>query len=218
MRLIARGYTYKEVAAELFISGKTVETHVSSVLRKLQLSSRHELSRWAAERARSNLGPTLIEWVTYRAGPHSTSDDPNRYRDPGELEAWELKDPLLRLRILMQRLTWRSTTLIGCESLLIACALSLAWPNDGQIEGFDADMAKLLAKYIIGKPEVKEPLVGMQVLGRLASSSALRAASSASGPESPPLDLTNRAPLRIGFGAYDHFRGSLSDLLYKTSA
>ena len=50
MRLIARGYAYKEVAAQLFISIKTVETHVSSVLRKLQLSSRHELTRWASER------------------------------------------------------------------------------------------------------------------------------------------------------------------------
>jgi len=50
MRLIARGYAYKEVAKELFISIKTVETHVSSVLRKLQLSSRHELTRWANER------------------------------------------------------------------------------------------------------------------------------------------------------------------------
>lgn len=50
MRLIARGYAYKEVAAELFISIKTVETHASSVLRKLQLSSRHELTVWASER------------------------------------------------------------------------------------------------------------------------------------------------------------------------
>ncbi len=50
MRLIARGYAYKEVASELFISIKTVETHVSSVLRKLQLSSRHELTRWANDR------------------------------------------------------------------------------------------------------------------------------------------------------------------------
>lgn len=50
MRLIARGYAYKEVAGELFLSVKTVETHVSSVLRKLQLSSRHELTRWAADR------------------------------------------------------------------------------------------------------------------------------------------------------------------------
>lgn len=50
MRLIARGYAYKEVAKELFISVKTVETHVSSVLRKLQLSSRHELTKWASDR------------------------------------------------------------------------------------------------------------------------------------------------------------------------
>lgn len=50
MRLIARGYSYKEVARELFISVKTVETHMSAVLRKLQLSSRHELTRWASDR------------------------------------------------------------------------------------------------------------------------------------------------------------------------
>ena len=50
LRLIARGYAYKEIAKELFISVKTVETHVSSVLRKLQLSSRHELTRWASDR------------------------------------------------------------------------------------------------------------------------------------------------------------------------
>ena len=50
MRLIARGYAYKEVARELFISVKTVETHVSAVLRKLQLSNRNELTRWAADR------------------------------------------------------------------------------------------------------------------------------------------------------------------------
>jgi DNA-binding NarL/FixJ family response regulator len=50
LRLIARGYTYKEIAKELFISVKTVESHVSSVLRKLQLSTRHQLTRWASER------------------------------------------------------------------------------------------------------------------------------------------------------------------------
>ena len=50
LRLIAQGYTYKEIARELFISVKTVESHVSSVLRKLQLSTRHQLTRWAAER------------------------------------------------------------------------------------------------------------------------------------------------------------------------
>jgi len=50
LRLIARGYLYKEIAARLNISPKTVEAHVGAVLRKLQLSSRHELSRWAVER------------------------------------------------------------------------------------------------------------------------------------------------------------------------
>ncbi|HET6876041.1 MAG TPA: response regulator transcription factor [Jatrophihabitans sp.] len=50
MRLLARGYAYKEIAAQLFISIKTVETHASNVLRKLQLSSRHQLTRWAADR------------------------------------------------------------------------------------------------------------------------------------------------------------------------
>ena len=50
MRLIARGYAYKEIAKQLFISVKTVESHVSAVLRKLQLSNRHELTRWATAR------------------------------------------------------------------------------------------------------------------------------------------------------------------------
>ncbi len=50
LRLIARGYTYRETGEELFISVKTVETHVSNVLRKLQLTNRHELARWASDR------------------------------------------------------------------------------------------------------------------------------------------------------------------------
>lgn len=50
MRLLARGYSYREIGTDLFISIKTVETHASNVLRKLQLSSRHQLTRWAADR------------------------------------------------------------------------------------------------------------------------------------------------------------------------
>jgi len=50
LRLLARGYSYREIGSELFISVKTVETHASNVLRKLQLSSRHQLTRWAADR------------------------------------------------------------------------------------------------------------------------------------------------------------------------
>ncbi|MBA2964205.1 MULTISPECIES: 3-methyl-2-oxobutanoate dehydrogenase (2-methylpropanoyl-transferring) subunit alpha [Ramlibacter] len=55
-------------------------------------------SQWAAERARSNLGPTLIEWVTYRAGAHSTSDDPSKYRPADDWERFPLGDPIARLK------------------------------------------------------------------------------------------------------------------------
>jgi 2-oxoisovalerate dehydrogenase E1 component alpha subunit len=55
-------------------------------------------SCWAAERARRNLGPTLIEWVTYRAGPHSTSDDPSKYRPADDWQRFPLGDPIARLK------------------------------------------------------------------------------------------------------------------------
>lgn len=55
-------------------------------------------SKWAADRARNNLGPTLIEWVTYRAGPHSTSDDPTKYRPANDWECFPLGDPIKRLK------------------------------------------------------------------------------------------------------------------------
>jgi len=58
----------------------------------------YAVARWAAERARLNLGPTLIEYVTYRVGAHSTSDDPSAYRPKTESEAWPLGDPVLRLK------------------------------------------------------------------------------------------------------------------------
>ena len=65
-------------------------------------------SRWAAERARSNLGPALIEWVTYRAGPHSTSDDPNRYRPADDWSRFPLGDPIARLRQYLTKQGWWS--------------------------------------------------------------------------------------------------------------
>jgi 2-oxoisovalerate dehydrogenase E1 component alpha subunit len=55
-------------------------------------------SRWAAERARRNHGPTLIEWVTYRSGPHSTSDDPSKYRPADDWQHFPLGDPIARLK------------------------------------------------------------------------------------------------------------------------
>jgi 2-oxoisovalerate dehydrogenase E1 component alpha subunit len=58
----------------------------------------HAVAKWAAERARRNFGPTLIEYVTYRAGAHSTSDDPSAYRPKTESDAWPLGDPIVRLK------------------------------------------------------------------------------------------------------------------------
>ena len=58
----------------------------------------HAASLWAAERARRGLGPTLIEWVTFRAGAHSTSDDPSKYRPADDWERFPLGDPIARLK------------------------------------------------------------------------------------------------------------------------
>lgn len=67
----------------------------------------YAVTRWAAERARRNLGPTLIEWVTYRVGAHSTSDDPTKYRPKEESAAWPLGDPIERLKLaLIARDAW----------------------------------------------------------------------------------------------------------------
>lgn len=59
--------------------------------------------RWALARARSGEGPAFIEAVTYRMGPHTTSDDPTRYRDAAEVEAWRARDPLTRLEAYLRR-------------------------------------------------------------------------------------------------------------------
>ncbi|WP_417454066.1 3-methyl-2-oxobutanoate dehydrogenase (2-methylpropanoyl-transferring) subunit alpha [Kiloniella sp.] len=59
----------------------------------------YAVAKWAAERARLNLGPTMIEYVTYRAGGHSTSDDPAAYRPKEESDAWPLGDPIERLKL-----------------------------------------------------------------------------------------------------------------------
>jgi 2-oxoisovalerate dehydrogenase E1 component alpha subunit len=61
------------------------------------------VTRQALERARTGGGPSFIEAVTYRMGPHTTADDPTRYRAPGELEVWAQRDPILRLRTLLEQ-------------------------------------------------------------------------------------------------------------------
>jgi 2-oxoisovalerate dehydrogenase E1 component alpha subunit len=58
----------------------------------------HAATQWAADRARANHGATVIEFFTYRAAQHSTSDDPNRYRPADEAERWPLGDPVKRLQ------------------------------------------------------------------------------------------------------------------------
>jgi 2-oxoisovalerate dehydrogenase E1 component alpha subunit len=58
----------------------------------------YAVTQWAAERARANLGATLIEHFSYRGGPHSTSDDPARYRPADEYSCWPLGDPIARLK------------------------------------------------------------------------------------------------------------------------
>ena len=67
----------------------------------------YAVAKWAVERARRNLGPTLVEYVTYRVGAHSTSDDPSAYRPKTESDAWPLGDPVLRLKgHLIRRGVW----------------------------------------------------------------------------------------------------------------
>ncbi|MDA1074665.1 MAG: thiamine pyrophosphate-dependent enzyme [Proteobacteria bacterium] len=63
----------------------------------------HAVTEWAAERARRGHGPCLIEHVTYRAGAHSTSDDPSRYRPRDEYASWPLGDPITRMKQFMQK-------------------------------------------------------------------------------------------------------------------
>ncbi|MDN5913555.1 MAG: thiamine pyrophosphate-dependent enzyme, partial [Pseudonocardia sp.] len=62
----------------------------------------HEVARRAAEHVRSGSGPALVEAITYRRAGHSTSDDPQRYREAGELALWEERDPIARLRALLE--------------------------------------------------------------------------------------------------------------------
>jgi 2-oxoisovalerate dehydrogenase E1 component alpha subunit len=77
----------------------------------------HAVAKWAIERARRNLGPTLVEYVTYRAGGHSTSDDPAAYRPKEEGEKWPLGDPILRLKThLIQRGTWSEERHVQAEA------------------------------------------------------------------------------------------------------
>jgi 2-oxoisovalerate dehydrogenase E1 component alpha subunit len=84
----------------------------------------HAVAKWAVERARRNLGPTLIEYVTYRVGAHSTSDDPTAYRPKTESDAWPLGDPVLRLKQHLIRLgAWSEERHKQAEAEILATVI-----------------------------------------------------------------------------------------------
>jgi 2-oxoisovalerate dehydrogenase E1 component alpha subunit len=86
----------------------------------------HAVAKWAAERARRNLGPTLIEYVTYRVGAHSTSDDPTAYRPKTESDAWPLGDPVLRLKQHLIRLgAWSDDRHKQAEAEILASVIEV---------------------------------------------------------------------------------------------
>jgi 2-oxoisovalerate dehydrogenase E1 component alpha subunit len=104
-------------------------------------------SRWAAERARRNLGPTLIEWVTYRGGAHSTSDDPSRYRPADDWSHFPLGDPIQRLRQHLQGLgAWSDEEHAATQKELdeqVAAALKEAESYGSLSRGHMADAATM---------------------------------------------------------------------------
>ena len=84
----------------------------------------YAVAKWAVERARRNLGPTLVEYVTYRVGAHSTSDDPSAYRPKTESDAWPLGDPVLRLKNhLIRRGVWTEDRHKQAEAEILASVI-----------------------------------------------------------------------------------------------
>ncbi|MBP9929996.1 MAG: 3-methyl-2-oxobutanoate dehydrogenase (2-methylpropanoyl-transferring) subunit alpha [Rhodoferax sp.] len=114
-------------------------------------------SRWAAERARSNLGPTLIEWVTYRGGAHSTSDDPSRYRPADDWTHFPLGDPIHRLRQHLQTLrAWNDKEHEATQKELdsqVAAALKQAESYGTLMGGQMADAASMFDDVYEQMPE-----------------------------------------------------------------
>src|SRR3982751_721358 len=86
----------------------------------------HAVARWAVERARRNLGPTLVEYVTYRVGAHSSSDDPSAYRPKTESDAWPLGDPVIRLKNhLIVRGAWSEERHKQAEAEILASVIAV---------------------------------------------------------------------------------------------
>jgi 2-oxoisovalerate dehydrogenase E1 component alpha subunit len=104
-------------------------------------------SCWAAERARRNLGPTLIEWVSYRAGAHSTSDDPSRYRPADDWQHFPLGDPVARLKQHLIGLgAWSETehaAAIAQHEAEVAAALKQALQHGSVLDGHIPPLASM---------------------------------------------------------------------------
>lgn len=104
-------------------------------------------TRWAAERARTNHGPTLIEWVTYRAGAHSSSDEPAKYRPSDEWQHWPLGDPVARLRAHLTAIgAWSDEQHVALEAEIVdavAAAAKEAESYGTLLDGHLADQRSL---------------------------------------------------------------------------
>ena len=114
-------------------------------------------SLWAAERARNNLGPTLIEWVTYRGGAHSTSDDPSRYRPADDWTHYPLGDPIARLRQHLERQgAWSQQEHEATQKELdaqVGAALKQAEAHGSMTSGHMADAASMFDDVFESVPE-----------------------------------------------------------------
>lgn len=111
----------------------------------------HAVAKWAVERARRNFGPTLIEYVTYRAGAHSTSDDPSAYRPKTEAVAWPLGDPVVRLKEhLINKGLWSEERHKQAEAEVMAAVL--AAQKEAESHG---------TLHVGGKPSVRDVFEGV---------------------------------------------------------
>jgi 2-oxoisovalerate dehydrogenase E1 component alpha subunit len=111
---------------------------------------------WAADRARANLGATLIEFVTYRGHAHSTSDDPSRYRPAGDYAAWPLGDPVARLKHhLIARGEWTEAQHAACEQEARDSIRALQREAEavGTLASGERPSARAIFEYVFEEPD-----------------------------------------------------------------
>jgi 2-oxoisovalerate dehydrogenase E1 component alpha subunit len=153
------------------------------------------VTQWAAERARTGAGPTLIELVTYRAAAHSTSDDPARYRAKDDHEHWPLGDPIVRLKQHLIRLgEWseaRHEALTAELQALVAAAWKEAVTFGTMSEGPRLDADLMFEDLFKEMPEHLRKQRGLMRAERAAAvASAAAAASAAPGAAGPESAMT----------------------------